>query len=259
MNTQQKLFFEELQLLMQKHNFDLKDVKELVSVTIPLALFNLIRGTHKYSLANGAGLKPIEPKIDLQQFYNHIKSDGSIGFRMYPAFDSTNKNLYFMLAKSVKEVDTSEKFEFFPFKKTDYASLDSSEMIKSESIAKERLVDYFNNVRIEGKQQVNNEFYKKSRYYAVKDFDAFLATNQVTGSLSNYDIKIEFGYITEDISKTEIWVNYKGEFNWPDRKETDHMGFTCIFVLYEKNSNEPKGLALEIGHPCPPQCGSLKW
>ena len=259
MNTQQKLFFEELQLLMQKHNLSHDDVKNVLGESIPYELYLKIRGISNYSAANGGTIIPIEPKIDLQVFYNYIKSNSSSGFRIYPAFESSDNNLYFMLAKSEKEIDPSEKFEFFPFIKTDYLSLELNEIIKNEIEAKNRLQSYFNNVKIEGSKQLDTEIYKKSRYYSVAEFETFLTKNQITGNYSNYYVKIEFGYITAAISKSEIWIKYPNQFTWSNAKDIDHLGFTCIFTLFEKTTNIQKQLMLEIGHPCPPQCGSLKW
>lgn len=204
-----------------------------------------------YTLQNGSQAKFNEPKILLDTLFQLIKK--SIGFRIYAGFDGTT--IFPILCLSDKPHDPQENTEYYILKDIEYLKGTLPEPVLFND-AKQYLQNYFTHIKVNGAAQIAG-ISKKSRFYSTGAMVSYLSHYPDVTDYQKYCIKLEFGYITQETNTEVLEILYSSEF--PVKGSSNytvdyHTGYTIMLNLQDLN-NKRKLTTLEIGHPCPPQCG----
>lgn len=172
------------------------------------------------------------------------------GLRFYPSYDG-NK-MYLLMEDIQDDAAPSANPEYYILKNPFYATLPNKE---SKAIVEPNFIKYFEDIRIDGLDQVNtDDNCKRARFYKWDDlYNDLVASNQIEinapDSYTNYKLRIEIGYITKllDYICSSVYGRELGR----------NIGLTMFLSIIEPNGN--RLTTLEIGSPCPPDGATLTW
>lgn len=242
----------------------------------------------KDELKKSADKKPVPcttAKVSLTnliKFYRSLHGDRvDHGIRIFPAykvtFDNEVKDKLFSMVSLTDGAanDIDRKFTVLKDLAQGLNTLSSSDTIKLAD-AKQYVTNYLDAITVE-KMKNQREIEKDgsdtisiSRYYGWLDFLQFFNDNIPDFNLNDADvndhyfIQFEIGFINDSLNlymHNRYGVDYEPYLGY--------QGITSVISLFKDNeqliADRDFGSSyyyrsyLEVGHPCPPVCGSIKW